>query len=125
MSGWRRREPAIFDGDGVPGGDSQISEAYSVRWTRPLEGGLFAFVARYYYVAAEDGQPLRIEEQTEYVACTDPADPGSAERAADYAYRTVPWPGPFDDAAARKAAGNAPEPTVAEWAQMMPSWEVA
>lgn len=37
----------------------------------------------------------------------------------------APWPGPFDDAAARAAAGRAPEPTVAEWADMMPNWEAA
>lgn len=121
---WRRREPLIFDGDGQPGGESQISEAYSARWTCPLVDGLTAVVTRYYYVAAEVG-PLRVEEQTEYLVCTDPSEPGGTERASDYGYRTVPWPGPFDDAAARAAAGRAPEPTVAEWADMMPSWEVA
>lgn len=122
---WQRREPAIFDGDGQPGGDLQTSEAYSVRWTRPIENGLYAFVTRYYYVAAEDGGSTRIEEQTEYLVCTDPSEPGGTEQTADYGYRTVPWPGPFDDAAARAAAGRAPEPTVAEWAEMMPRWEVA
>lgn len=121
---WQRRKPLIFDGDGQPGGDAQVSEAYSVRWTHPLEGGLTAVVTRYYYVS--DWQDnLRVEEQTEYVACTDPSDPGSTERGADYAYRMVPWSGPFDDAAARRAAENAPEPTVAEWAAAMPHWEVA
>jgi hypothetical protein len=122
---WQRREPAVYEGDGLPGGDSQISEAYSARWTRPLEGGLHAVVTRYYYVAAEDGQSPRIEEQTEYIACTDVSDPGSTERGADYGYRTVPWNWPFDDAAARSAAEQAPEPTVQEWAEMMPNWEVA
>jgi hypothetical protein len=122
---WQRGEPAIFEGDGQPGGDSQVSEAYSVRWTHPLEGGLTAVVTRYYYVAAEDGESPRIEEQTEYIACTDPTDPGSTERAADYGYRTVPWNGPFDDAAARAAAEQAPKPTTTEWAAAMPRWEVA
>jgi len=122
---WQRREPLVFDGDGEPGGDFQISEAYSVGWTHPLEGRLHAVITRYYYVAAEDGQPPRIEEQTEYIACADPSDPGSTERGADYGYRTVPWDGPFDDAAARTAAGGAPEPTAAEWAEAMPHWEVA
>lgn len=59
------------------------------------------------------------------MACTDPADPGSTEKAADYGFRTVPWPGPFDDAAARTVAEHAPEPDDAEWADMMPRWEVA
>lgn len=122
---WRRREPAVFEGDGVPGGDFQVSEAYSTRWTRLLEDGLTAVVIRYYYVAAEDGQPPHVEEQTEYIACTDPTDPGGTERGADYGYRTVPCPGPFDDAAARTAAQHAPEPDDKEWAEMMPGWEVS
>lgn len=45
---WQRREPAIFEGDGVPGGDLQVSEAYSTRWARALEDGLTAVVTRYY-----------------------------------------------------------------------------
>lgn len=64
-------------------------------------------------------------DATAYIACADPPDPGSTERAADYGYRTVPWPGPFDDAAARATAEGAPEPTTAEWAGAMPRWEVA
>lgn len=122
---WQRREPAIFDGDGQPGGECQISEAYSARWTHPLEGGLHAVVTRYYYVSDGDGHDLHVEEETEYLACTDPSDPGSTEQAADYGYRTVPCRGPFDDAAARTAAEQAPEPTVAEWAEMLPDWKVA
>lgn len=120
---WQRVALDIVEGGGV-GGDVQISESYCAQWTYPLVGGLTAVVTRYYYTASGDG-PLRLEEQTEYLACTDPSDPGSTEQAADYGYRTVPWAGPFDDAAARKAAANAPEPTVTEWAGAMPHWEVA
>lgn len=121
---WQRINPLVSEAGDV-GGDFQISLAFSARWTRQLEGGLHAVITRSYYVFAEDGQRPRVEEQTEYTACTDPSDPGSTERHADYGYRTVPWAGPFDDAAARTAAEHAPEPTAAEWAEMMPRWEVA
>lgn len=121
MSAWTRIEPLVGVG-GYVGGDDQISESYCARWTHPLVGDEHAVITRFYYVAAE---PLRIEEQTEYLACTDPTEPGGTERGSDYGYRTVPWSGPFDDAAAQAAAGDAPEPTVAEWAGAMPSWEVA
>lgn len=123
MTAWMRVEPLVGVGGDV-GGDDQISESYCARWTHPLADVEYAVITRYYYVAAGDG-PLRVEEQTEYIACTDPTEPGGTERGADYAYRTVPWSGLFDDAAARTAAGNAPEPTVAEWSEAMPRWEVA
>lgn len=107
VAGWQAAEPFVgIAGD--CGGDSQIGEAYSARWWRPLKGDdgpLYAVVDRRFYVATDrdpegnaTGDPF-IEIQTEYTVCRDPAAPGDTEVHSDIRYSVV------DDEDAQHAGG--------------------
>lgn len=119
---WKLIPPGVWDAGDV-GGDDQTSIAASARWTRPLSDCLHALVVRYYYVVDRGG--VRVEQQTEYLVCGDPFEPGGTERASSSAYASVAWSGVFDGEAAWACARQAPEPTDAEWDAAMPGWEVS
>ncbi len=123
MSDWERREPAVHVA-GDTGGDIQASEAYDARWTRPIGDGLTAMVSRSYYAILPDGLGPRVrelEEQTEYLACSDPADPGGTEDWREYVYRPVYGFSPTD-LGARAAAYGAEPPCDDEWDEVAPDW---
>ncbi len=122
MTGWVRREPAVHVAGDV-GGDVQASEAYDARWTRDLRDGLTAMVTRTCYAIVPDSPGPRVremEEETEYLACSDPADPGNSEWS-EYIYRPVYGFSPTD-LGARAAAYGAEPPCDDEWEEVAPDW---
>ncbi len=119
---WERRYPLITAAGHV-GGDHQVSEAYDARWVRQLPDGRWSVVTRTFYIAASDGATVMLE-QTEYVVCTDPGDPGSTEVVSGAAYALVPSR-PLDEAGVQDAAREAAAPTADEWNNAMPGWRVA
>jgi hypothetical protein len=119
---WERRYPLIAPAGDV-GGDQQVSEAYNARWVRQLPDGRWSVVSRAYYTAESDGAKVMLE-QTEYMVCTDPGDPGSTEVASSDAYAVVTSAPPLDEAAVQDAAREAWAPTNAEWNNQMPGWQV-
>ena len=119
---WERRYPLVAAAGHV-GGDQQAGEAYDARWVRQLDGGLWSVVTRFYYVAGTGDGTVMIE-QTEYLVCTDPGDPGSTEKASSDAYAIVTSQPPLDEAAVQDAAREAYGPSNAEWNNVMPAWRV-
>ncbi len=116
---WVRRDPEVHVA-GDTGGDIQVGEAYDARWTRPLEDGLTAMVSRAYYAIREPvTNNLALERQTEYLACTDPTDPGSTEQWSEYTYEPEYGFSPTD-LGARAAAYGAEPPTDGEWDEVAP-----
>lgn len=94
MSDWTADGPP--QEDGVVGGDG-AGTAYSVRYTRADKPG--SLITSYWYAVSEaerynddPGPDARtgfdVENQVEFVVCTDPADPGSTEVWSDHSYRT-------------------------------------
>ncbi len=121
MSGWVRADPPVFAGGNV-GGDAQVGEAYSARWTRSLPDGTWGVVDRVFYVA-DTGDGPYMECQTEYLICTDPADPGSSEVWADARYDTE-YCDPTDDNA-HLLAQHCVGPSESEWVAVIPWAEAA
>lgn len=119
MTGWVRREPAVHVA-GDTGGDVQVSEAYDARWTRDLADGMTALVSRAFYAIREPVTGhLAMEEQTEYLACADLADPGGTEQWSEYVYSPTGGYSPTD-LGARAAAYGAEPPCDGEWDEVAP-----
>jgi hypothetical protein len=129
---WQLNDPPVGVAGDI-GGDGQVTEAYEARWSHHLADGSVALVTRAFYVAgphtADDpaAGPLRLECQTEYLICTNIADPGGTEVWSDYVYSE--GPDGFDvsggDATARAAAQQASErgaPDDYEWYSVAPPW---
>jgi hypothetical protein len=83
-----KRDPT---GGGVlPGGDvggaAQLAESFSVRFHHTDQPG--AIVTYCYYAAIDLGDltTIYVEQQTEHLVCTDPADPGGTEVWSHYTY---------------------------------------
>jgi hypothetical protein len=121
-AGWTRAHPDVgVTGD--CGGDVQASEAYNMRWTQPLPDGNTAVITRSFYAAVEyDDEdrtgPRHLTQQTEYLVCTDPTDPGGTEVWSDYRdERLGPLPQSerICDREARAAAAAARPPSNIEW----------
>jgi hypothetical protein len=71
------------------GGDAQLAESFSVRFHhRKLPGAMVTYC---YYAAIDldDLTTICVEQQTELLVCTDPADPGGTEIWADARYTTL------------------------------------
>jgi hypothetical protein len=93
-----------WHGDGVipggdVGGDYQVTESYSVRYSNPAKPGRLVDV--YFYGEAQDYEgtgPFKVAQQTGYVICRDVSDPGGTEEFADYVY-AYPKPGTTYDTA--------------------------
>jgi hypothetical protein len=87
---WLRdqRGGGVLPGGDV-GGDAQLDESFSVRFHHHDHPR--ALVTFYYYAALDldDLTTVFVEQQTEYMVCTDPSDPGSTELWSDYRYRPV------------------------------------
>ncbi len=117
-----RADPPVFAAGDV-GGDAQVGDAYSARWTRPLPDGTWGVVDRVYYVA-DVGDGLYVECQTEYLICTDPSDPGSTEVWADARYDAEHGVDPTD-ADAYLLAERSVGPSDSEWVAVIPWAEAA
>jgi len=83
-----QRGGGVLPGGDV-GGDAQLDESFSVRFHHRHRPG--AMVTYRYYAALDldDLATVYLERQTEYMLCTDPADPGSTEAWSDTRYETV------------------------------------
>jgi hypothetical protein len=83
-----QRGGAVLPGGDV-GGDTQISESFSVRfWHRDRPGAMVTYC---YYAAANlhDPAAISVDCQTEYLVCADPDDPGGTEVWSAYRYCTL------------------------------------
>jgi hypothetical protein len=71
------------------GGDAQLDESFSVRFHHRDHPG--ALVTYRYYAALDlnDLTTVYVERQTEYLVCTNLADPGGSEVWSNYRYATV------------------------------------
>ena len=83
MKGWQPDGTGIMSSGGYCGGDIQRGDSYSVRFCRPdLPSAMITCTA---YAAEDDRNPgeFFIQVQTEWLLCTDPADPGGTETWSD------------------------------------------
>jgi hypothetical protein len=102
-----QRGGSVLPGGDV-GGDAQLDESFSVRFHHRDRPG--ALVTYRYHAALDldDLTTIYMERQTEYVVCTDPADPGGSEVWSDYRHATVQRRlGNVQAAAATKRAAKA------------------
>ncbi len=83
-----QRGGGVLPGGDV-GGDAQLSESFSVRFHHRDQPGAMVTYRYYAAVDLDDLTTISVERQTELLACTDPADPGSTEQWSDYRYAAV------------------------------------
>lgn len=123
---WRQREPKVMSAGDV-GGDVQTGDAWEASWWCYVvaDGGWQYGVAVRYFYPAVDGQGAPVLQcQTEYLACTDATDPGTTQLDAEAGYEDLEdWEA--TSRAAFQAAMVAEPPTLQEWAEYMPAWEIA
>jgi hypothetical protein len=100
-----QRGGGVLPGGDV-GGDTQVSESFSVRFHHRNRPG--AMVTYCYYAAVDPHDPMTIslQRQTEYLVCTDPTDPGGTEVWSANSSTTL-QPGFGDGQAASDAAHHA------------------
>lgn len=100
---WTAQDTAPMFPDGTVGGDG-ADEAYSARWTKDNGDGTFALITSYWYAVdmrdrsgasegerydemyGEGAEVWDVENQIEYMVCTDLEDPGGTEVRCDYEY---------------------------------------
>jgi hypothetical protein len=106
LSDHREQQPQIINRDTEPiwvrdqrgggvlpggdvGGDRQVSESFSVRFHHRDHPGVLVTYA--YYAAVDDENPaeITVERETEFMVCTDPADPGGTEVWSAYRHTTL------------------------------------
>lgn len=81
----------LCENAGDHGGDVQVSEAMSRRFTRTEDDGTYTVLEFVGYLASEtvdsdDTEPAHVQLQVYYGHCTDADDPGSTETYGDYRY---------------------------------------
>jgi hypothetical protein len=100
MSEWRLDGTGITDGGDV-GGDIQAGNAWSVRYVRDdMPGSLITETVYAVKTPSGRGHGYAYQIQTEFLICTDPADPGGTEVWSDLTYE-----GSLLDYPTLKAAG--------------------
>lgn len=109
---WIRVEPAVSPG-GNCGGNSQVSDAYHVRWyaqanDKDYTDPTFAVVDRFYYLTALGARTF-LEQRTEYTLCGDWQYPWMTEAWSDTSVVELRGDDPY------QAAVEASTPTEAEW----------
>lgn len=92
---WTTQDISPMFPDGTVGGDG-ADEAYSLRWVKDNEDGTFAMITTYWYAvdvrersnsdqladlteSYGDAEIWDVENQTEFLVCTDLEDPGGTE----------------------------------------------
>jgi hypothetical protein len=86
VSGWQPDGTGIVS-NGDCGGDIQRGDSYSVRYRHPQLP--HAVITRSAYAAEDtDRNPgeFFVQVETEWIVCTDPADPGGTETWSDTSY---------------------------------------
>jgi hypothetical protein len=83
-----QRGGGVLPGGDV-GGDVQPAESFSVRFHHRDHPGALVTYRYYAAIDLDDLTTITVERQTELLACTDPADPGSTEVWSDCRYETV------------------------------------
>lgn len=124
---WTRLGPAVATAGDV-GGDRQVGESYCARWVRPLAGGYYALITRYFYPAVDSYDDRAqgaeyIEMHTEYLVCTDTNAPGDTEVWSDIVSGVYARSDPTEDAA-RRAAVAADTPPDDDWPSWAPDWTI-
>jgi hypothetical protein len=84
-----QRGGGVLPGGDV-GGDSQVSESFSVRFHHRDHRGVLITYSYYAAVDPEHTAAITVERQTEYLVCTDPDDPGGNEVWSAYRHTTLP-----------------------------------
>lgn len=112
---WTRCTPEASQG-GNCGGDVQVGDVWDARWSRPLDDGTTAMVTRSFYPAKQGCQKW-LERRTEYLICSDPADPGGTETWSELSFGDL-----RADLDAKQEALSATAPTDADWADIAPPW---
>ncbi len=74
---------------GDVGGDAQLDESFSVRFHHRDQPGALVTYCYYATLDLDDLTSIYVEQQTELLVCTDPADPGNTEVWSDYSYAAV------------------------------------
>lgn len=82
-NGWFKDDVWAVSGDGC--GDSQVGQAYSAQYHKPLPDGAFAVLTSTYYVEVF-GDSIGVTEQIETMRCRDLEDIGGTEIDCDYQY---------------------------------------
>jgi hypothetical protein len=75
---------------GDVGGDRHASESFSVRFHHRNRPGVLVTYSYYAAVDEENPAAITVERETEFMVCTDPADPGSSEVWSAYSHTTLP-----------------------------------
>jgi hypothetical protein len=89
--GFTEDEMGFLGNAGDHGGDVQVSDSMSRRFTRTEDDGTHTVLEFVGYLASEtvdsdDTEPAHVQVQVYYGRCTDLTDPGSSETYADYRY---------------------------------------
>lgn len=87
---WHPDGTGIGSGGDDCGGDIQRGDSYSVRFARDdLPGSLLTIT---FYAVEYDRAPgvFAVQRETEWLVCTDPANPGGTELWSDYHYDDLP-----------------------------------
>jgi hypothetical protein len=85
---WDQRGGGAVPGGDV-GGDSQASEAFSVRFHHRDIPGVMVTYCYYAAVDTDDPAAISVERQTEYLVCIDPDDPGGTEVWSAYRWAVL------------------------------------
>jgi hypothetical protein len=91
---WREVAPVGPQDEGDIGGDIQMGAAWSRRFALRRPDGQWAMITDSFYAACRDGvngpvtdeSELYVQNQIEWLVCTDLRDPGSTETWSDYEY---------------------------------------
>ena len=74
---------------GDVGGDRQASESFSVRFHHRDHPGVLVTYSYYAAVDEENLAAITVDRETEFMVCTDPADPGGSEVWSAYRHTTL------------------------------------
>jgi hypothetical protein len=73
----------------LPGGDSQLSESFTVRFHHRDHPGVLVTYCYYAAVDPDDPAVITVEHQIEYLVCTDQDDPGGTELWSAYCWTVL------------------------------------
>jgi hypothetical protein len=74
---------------GDVGGDRQASESFSVRFHHRDHPGVLVTYSYYAAVDEENLAAITVDRETEFMVCTDPADPGGSEVWSAYRWTAL------------------------------------
>ena len=83
-----QRGGGVLPGGDV-GGDRQASESFSVRFHHRDHPGVLVTYSYYAAVDEENLAAITVDRETEFMVCTDPADPGGSEVWSAYRHTTL------------------------------------